>query len=142
MTITEALHLGDFIAPFVVKEHLSPSKLNWTCVWGNNDGDQLRTIALASSNVDIAPSDFREIEKDGRKIFMTHYPEIGRIAALSGQYDAVFFGHNHTASQEVIEVGEKKVLLVNPGEIYGMRTGKISFGIYDTQSNTFEHIWL
>jgi putative phosphoesterase len=138
MGITQALHLGDLIAPFVVKENLANSGLQWTCVWGNNDGDKLLAAAFATENVDLAEKDFREVEIEGRKLFLTHYPEIGRIAALSGQYDAVFFGHNHKASQEKIE----KTLLANPGEIYGMRTGKASFGVYTPDDNTFEHIWL
>jgi len=138
--ITTAFHLGDFCAPFVLQQ-LVDSGLTIYGVWGNNDGDKLRgTSMTANSHVDLVPDDYRELELENRKIFLTHYPQIARIAALSGQYDAVFFGHNHQASQEVIS-GSKQTLLANPGEIYGMRTGKPSFGIYDTETNTFEHIW-
>ena len=140
--ITTAFHLGDFCSPFVL-EQLGQSGLTWYVVWGNNDGDKLRGTSMAAGQVDIVPDDYRELDLEGRKLFLTHYPQIGRIAALSAQYDAVFFGHNHQASQEIIsqEGSSKKTLLANPGEIYGMRTGKPSFAIYNTEDNSFEHVW-
>jgi len=139
--LTQGIHLGDFCAPFAVRL-LSESKLNWIGVWGNVDGDRLKNTDRAGANVDIGMSDFREVELDGKKIFLTHYDQIGRIAALSGQYDAVFHGHNHIAAQEVIENNGKQTLLANPGEICGWRFGKPSFAVYDTENNAVEHIWL
>lgn len=137
--ITQGLHLGDFTSPPTIML-LAESGLTWTCVWGNCDGDKLlayrRTEALGT--MDFANGDFREYEVEGRKLFLTHYPEIARIAALSGQFDAVFHGHNHQASTETIG----KTLLANPGELTGIRFGKPSFGIYTPSENTLETIWL
>ena len=142
--LTQAIHLGDYCAPFVM-DVLGESSLQWVGVWGNNDGDRVRSLQTAGryeGRIDIAADDFREHEVGGRRIFLTHYPQIGRIAALSGQYEAVFHGHTHLAAQEIVEVQEKRVLLANPGEIYGKRFGKPSFGVYDSENHTFEHVWL
>jgi len=133
--ISRGLHLGDYVAPFVINQ-LAESEIRWQGVWGNNDGDKLAGLRMAAGKVDISEGDFLELEIEGRKLFLTHYPQIGRIAALSGQYDAVFYGHTHIAKQEHVEV----TLLANPGEIYGMRTGKVSFGIYNTERNSFEEV--
>ena len=134
--IKEGFHLGDFCAsPSAVL--LAESGLTWHCSWGNVDGDPLAMYkkTLSYGTMTFADHDTSEVEKDGRKIFLTHYPEIARIAALSGQYDAAFYGHNHTAAQEMIG----KTLLANPGEVVGFK-GHPSFGIYDTNTNTFEHV--
>lgn len=137
--ITHGLHLGDFTSPPTIML-LAECGIQWTCVWGNCDGDKLlayrRTEKLGT--MDFANGDFREHEVEGKKLFLTHYPEIARIAALSGLYDAVFHGHNHQAATEIIG----KTLLANPGELTGIRFGKPSYGIYDTDTNTFETIWL
>lgn len=144
--VKNGIHLGDFCTPAAMKL-LAASGINWKCVWGNIDGDRLRCYQEVApyGTVDIVPEDFREIEVEGRHLFLTHYPEIARIAALSGKYDAVFHGHNHVAAQETVETAHgrvKEVLLANPGEICGFRFGEPSFALYNTESNTFEHIRL
>jgi putative phosphoesterase len=134
--IKRGFHLGDFCAPFSV-ERLARSGLDWQCVWGNNDGDKLGAYhAAADSGVDLEKTDFREVKIDGRHVFLTHYPQIARLAALSGGYDACFFGHNHKLSQEI--VGE--TLLANPGEILGWRSGHASFGVWETKTNQLVHV--
>ncbi len=69
----------------------------------------------------------------GRKIAANHYPHIARHLAESGHYDAVFYGHDHTAHQE--QIGE--TLLLNPGEVMG-RFGKSTFAWYDTETGQAE----
>lgn len=141
--ITTGLHLGDFCAPFMTSI-LADSEIKWFGVWGNNDGDKLQGYRMTegknapdgSPAFEVAQGDFMELELEGRKLFLTHYPQIARIAALSGQFNAVFFGHNHKQSSEVLN----DVLLANPGELCGTRFGTRSFMIYDTDSNTVEHI--
>lgn len=137
--ISEGLHLGDMCAP-PAAILLAESGLKWHCVWGNVDGDKLQTYRKTAEygTMEYAEQDFAEIELGGKKIFITHYPEVARIAALSGRYDAAFHGHNHVAAQEM--VGES--LLANPGEVAGFRFGKPSFGIYDTETGNFEHVSL
>lgn len=135
--ITRGLHLGDFCAPPSLTL-LAESGLTWQCVWGNVDGDRLLSYQRVAplGTMDLVAEDFRELEIDGKKLFLTHYPQISRIAALSGLYDACFYGHNHEAKQEIIG----KTLLANPGEVAGFRFGKPSFGIYDTETNLFAHV--
>jgi putative phosphoesterase len=137
--ITHALHLGDFTSPPTIML-LAESGLQWTCVWGNCDGDKLLSYRRVEhmGTMDFANGDFRGHEVGGKKLFLTHYPEIARIAALSGQYDAVFHGHNHQAATETVG----KTLLANPGELTGIRFGMPSYGIYTPEENTFEIIWL
>jgi putative phosphoesterase len=77
--------------------------------------------------------DFAELELDNKKIAVIHYPNIAETLALSGKYDAVFYGHTH--KHECREVND--CLLVNPGELMG-RFGSVSCAIYDTRNNTVE----
>lgn len=143
--ITTGIHLGDFCSPMAM-EILAESGLHWFCVWGNVDGDRLANWLRIKDRgtIDIGTEDFRDLEIEGRKIFLTHYPEIARLAALSGKYDATFHGHDHKAASEVVTTdGEhKEVLLANPGELCGFRYGVPTYGIYDTDQNTLEHITL
>ncbi len=136
------LHLGDICAPTLYYDVLSKytDKLKFIMVFGNNDGEKVMwtRISMECEAIDMAQGDFRELELEGRKIFMTHYPEIAELAALSRKYDAVFHGHTHLARKEVI--GD--TLLVNPGETVASRTGKISFAVWDTEKNDAEIIYL
>ncbi len=141
--ITTGLHLGDFCAPFITTM-LADSGLKWFAVWGNNDGDKLQGFRITAGKTapdgspafEVASGDFMELTLGERKLFLTHYPDIARIAALSGQFEAVFFGHNHKQSSETLN----NALLANPGELCGTRFGVRSFMIYDTDSNTVEHL--
>ncbi len=140
--VSTVLHLGDIVAPFnyydVLKKYTS--KMCFVMVFGNNDGEiHIWTrIAQEDQNIDLQGGDFRELELGGKKVFMTHYPQIAEIAALSGKYDAVFYGHTHIAKQKMI----KDTLLANPGEILGLRTGRASYGLWDTEGNGFKTVYL
>ena len=76
-----------------------------------------------------------EIEIDGVKIALQHYPELGKRLAESGAYDAVFTGHDHQRYQE--QIGD--TLWANPGEIMG-RFSTVSYGLFETSTRTFEHV--
>ena len=78
---------------------------------------------------------FSELEIDGLKIALQHYPELGQRLAESGAYDAVFTGHDHQRYQE--QIGE--TLWANPGEIMG-RFGTVSYGLFETEARVFEHV--
>jgi len=54
--------------------------------------------------------------------------------AKSGDYDAVFYGHNHIKNKERIA----DCLVLNPGEISAHKTGEATFAIYDTKTNDAE----
>lgn len=135
--ITTCFHLGDFCAPGAVRKMTSYKELKWFCVWGNNEGAKAQ-IALEqrdNPNFDVAYESFRELEIEGKKIFLVHFPELARHAAKSGEYTAVFYGHDHKLHQEKLDNG---TLLASPGEISGMATGQPTFGIWDSETNEFE----
>ena len=129
-----ALFCGDYCAPFTLTMLAEGFPGPVHSVFGNNDGDAflLLRIAKQAGNVTFHQP-MASLELDGRRIAVVHYPEFGEALALSGKYDAVFSGHNHTA--EVRTLGS--TLWANPGEVMG-RFGKPSFGIYDTSTNAFE----
>jgi predicted phosphodiesterase len=55
--------------------------------------------ANAAGNVTLH-GELTELELGGRKIAVNHYPHIARRLAESRDYDAVFYGHDHTAYVE------------------------------------------
>jgi len=130
------LFLGDFCAPFSLKQMADAFRGPIHCVPGNNDGDMflLMTVARAAGNV-IFYQPVGNLEFDGCQIAITHYPEIAAGLAATGKYQAVFSGHTHVFSQQ--KIGH--TLWVNPGEIMG-RFGEPGFIIYETGTNTFERI--
>ncbi|MEK6959962.1 MAG: metallophosphoesterase family protein, partial [Nanoarchaeota archaeon] len=75
---------------------------------------------------------------DTAKIFITHYPLLAKPMAKSGEYDAVFYGHDHVKNMDKI----KDCIIVNPGEISAHKTGIATFAMYDTKTNTAEIIEL
>jgi hypothetical protein len=130
------LFLGDFCAPFSLKQIADAYKGPIHCVPGNNDGDMflLMTIAVAAGNVTFH-NPVGKLEFGGRKIAITHYPEIGEGLAATGKHAAVFSGHTHEFMEQ--QVGQ--TLWLNPGEIMG-RYGEPGFVIYDTADRRFERI--
>ncbi len=139
LDITQGIHLGDFSSPPAM-ELIAQAGIPWTCVWGNIDYDKiaLYTIAKPYNTIDVSDGDFREVTIADRSLFLTHYPEIARLAALSGKYDAMFHGHTHRAAQEILG----NTLLANPGELCGYRYGQSSFAVYNTEDNTLEHMYI
>ena len=58
--------------------------------------------------------------------------------ARSGDFDVIFYGHDHIYNIE--KIGD--CLVVNPGEISAHKTGKATFAIYVTKTNEVEIIIL
>ncbi len=132
------IFLGDFCAPFSLKQIADAFAGDIHCVPGNNDGDMflLMKIAGAAGNVTFH-NPVGTLEAGGRKIAFTHYPEIAEGLAATGKFDAVFSGHTHVFMET--RVGE--TLWVNPGEIMG-RLGEPGFVIYDTESGKIERVMI
>lgn len=116
--ITRLLFMGDTCAPVMTKHMAETFVGQIDHVFGNVDGDQFMTAqkVAAVKNITLHGRE-AEIEIDGKKIFMVHYPIYAEHAAASGKYDYVFFGHNHTKSEATIG----KTKLVNPGTVGGVR---------------------
>lgn len=134
--IEKILFLGDFVGAAIGKLFVS-SPIPVFAIWGNNDGDRSMITKFSlekGSNLTVGFDTYDIIELGGRKLFLTHYPLIAKFMAKSGEFDAIFYGHNHLKSKE--KVGD--CLVVNPGEIGAYKTGISSFAVYDTETNDVE----
>ncbi len=133
--IKEIIHLGDLCAPFMLKILLAKFDGKIHLTFGNVEGDEwmMTKFAFESNSRATYYKPFGEIEIDSKKIAFVHYPEFAKGFALGGNYDAVFYGHNHQQKEE--QVG--KTLLVNPGNTAGV-THEPGFAIYDTEENKVE----
>lgn len=129
------IHCGDFCAPFMMPE-LARFNRDVHCVFGNTD-DRFTSVKKANESGIHLHGNTAKLELGGKKILVNHYPEIAQAFVLTGEYDAVFYGHNHTAKKEKIN----NPFLVNPGDIMGLNN-KPSFAIYDTELNDVEIIGL
>jgi len=127
---------GDFCAPFSAVM-LAESELPVYAVLGNSY-DAFNTLRVTGNfkNFNLF-SEMGEIELDKKKIALCHYPKLAEGLAFKGEYDAVFYGHNHEVSSELVN----KTLLANPGEVMA-KYGKCTFGLYDTKTSQFQIIEL
>ena len=117
---------GDLCSPFTLLDLAHGFSGPVHVVWGNNDGDRVLMAQKAPPNVTLH-GEMMELTLGGKRLAMVHYPPIARYLAKSGDFDAVFYGHNHRASQEFIG----NTLLLNPGEMMG-RFGRSTFATYET----------
>jgi uncharacterized protein len=132
------LCLGDLINGGIA-QILAESGLPVTCIWGNNDGDKMSILSFAlaaGSTLRMEQQSYGFVELDGRKLFLTHYPNLADPMAKSQEFDAVFYGHDHLKSEKRIG----SCLVVNPGELSSHKTGTATFAIYDTIQNQVEFV--
>ncbi len=130
------LFLGDLCAPFTLVQLAEGFAGPVHVVFGNNDGDTFQITQVAGKYPQVTlHGQLAELEIDGRKLALNHYPAIARRLAESGAYDAVFSGHDHRSYQH--QIG--KTLWANPGEIMG-RYGQPGFGLYETTNGEFNHV--
>lgn len=71
------------------------------------------------------------ITRYGMNLSLSHYPKYAWQEVRKGHVDAALYGHTHQALQEMAG----NCLIANPGELQG-RTGRLGFGILDTDSRT------
>ena len=113
------MFLGDCTTPESFQRLI---ELTWglplDAVPGNNDYELaiMRQLAVCSPAARM-------------KFSLSHYPKYAMQEARSGSVDAALYGHTHQAVREMY----RGCLLANPGELQG-RTGRIGFGILDTDS--------
>ena len=125
---------GDFCAPFTLADITAGFPGPIHAVFGNNDGDKLLLSRVAAQSDSVTlHGEYALLEMDGRRIAVTHYPELARGLAHSGLYDLVCYGHDHTRNVE--RIGD--ALLISPGEVMG-RFGVSSYATYDTASGEAE----
>jgi putative phosphoesterase len=131
--IKQIIFLGDFVGA-AIANLLKSSSIPVYGIWGNNDGDHhiITKISYSqNSNLKMGCEVFDIVEFDTRKIFLTHYPMLALPMAKSGDFDAVFYGHDHVKHKSKIS----DCLVINPGEIGAYKTGVASYAIYDTKTN-------
>jgi uncharacterized protein len=123
------LHCGDVCAPSVLKYLADNFEGEIYLVFGNVDGDQQKMKDLAK----VLPrlhllGEQGEVIIEGldKKIGIVHYPEIARKMMQTGDFDLIFYGHNHRAWEETL--GRTK--LINPGTLAGLFS-LATFAIYD-----------
>jgi putative phosphoesterase len=127
------LHCGDICSPFVM-DRLAPFKGPVYVVFGNNDGDHftIGQIADRFSNITIHHHT-GIIETEKGLVAFTHYPEHGKGLAATGNYAAVFSGHTHIRTREIVNDTPH----INPGEIMGLLE-RPGFVIFDLESGEME----
>lgn len=130
--IEQILCLWDLINNWIAKvitSHNIPVHL----IWWNNDWEVVNvTKTFLSSWNTVADTVFDFVEFWWRKIFLTHYSNIAKSMAKSGDYDAVFYWHNHIMHEEVIN----DCYVLNPWEVGAHKQWISSYAIYDTDSNS------
>ena len=138
LEVEQIICLGDLMNSGIAKL-LAAQRLPVFMIWGNNDGEKV-DITLASkranSSLTVSSNVYDFLVFGGRKIFISHYPDLAYPMAKSGEYDAVFYGHTHIQKTDRI----KNCWVVNPGEIAAGKTKKATFAIYDTNENKVEII--
>jgi len=119
------VHCGDIIAPFCL-DLFNESKIEWTGVLGNNDGEVEILLKRADGRLTKEP---KEIELEGRKILIKHFHHFTEELARSGKYHIILYGHTHYTDIKRID----NTLVVNPGEACGWITGKPTVALVDIQ---------
>ncbi|MCJ7514072.1 MAG: YfcE family phosphodiesterase [Anaerolineales bacterium] len=122
------IHCGDLCSPFMIR-HLGqglPGK-PVHLVWGNNDGDTYLISKVAAGFADIhLHGPLAQLELEGVKVAVNHYPELARGLASTQTFGLVCYGHDHTAHFEWVG----GCLLLNPGELMGL-DGRSSLALVD-----------
>jgi hypothetical protein len=130
------IHCGDLISPFMLEE---VARFNGAAhlVYGNNAGDQhLISPACGVRYPTITHhGTLGAVEAGGLRVAFTHYPELARGLAATGNFAVVCCGHNHRYRVENHEGG----LLINPGELLG-KDGPPSFAVLDSVSRLVERV--
>lgn len=125
------MFLGDCTTPESFQRLIELTEgLPMDAVPGNNDYelDIMRRMAANAPAARLHP-EHALITRYGMKFSLSHYPRYAMQEARRGGVDAALYGHTHQAVQEMYD----GCLLANPGELQG-RTGRIGFGILDTDS--------
>jgi len=132
------LHAGDIISPFTAEAFSKAEDAKFIAVFGNNDGEKLYLKSKIQGFGGEIHEDTYKGNIGGRRIFMTHKPDVVEEVAGSGNYDLVIYGHTHR--QDIRKAG--KTLVLNPGESTDWITDKSSVVILETDDMSYEVIGL
>ena len=134
---THLLFAGDMAESGTLRLLLEEWPHGMDLVFGNNEGERSTFARIVQGREQVRlHGDGADFLLDGRRIYLCHYPHAALRAAVSGAYDAAFYGHTHQAERNLMG----NCLLANPGEVCGQRSGTPRFGLYNTQDNSFHLI--
>ncbi len=122
------IHLGDIVSPFCFN-YFNKLKSQFLGVFGNNDGEVLFLQQKSEGKLHKSPY---EVDIEGKEFILMHEP-FG-IDKVANEYDYVLYGHLHKIDIRKTQRG----YVINPGELCGYLTGKRTFVILNTQTNTVE----
>lgn len=132
------VHLGDIISPFTVKFMKNILRdIKVVAIRGNNDGDVFQVSSLFSQYGWVFKPEPSIIEVAGRRVLLVHgyggvEDTLTLINALAKSLDVdlVLYGHTHKATVDRVE---GKIVL-NPGEVCGYLTGRVSYAVVDLET--------
>ena len=136
--VAALLHAGDFCSPFVIREFapLADKGVRMHAVFGNNDGDRVMLVRRGAGFCEFHDGS-AILELDGRKIAMTHYPDLAPALLASAAFDLVIHGHDHRVR---VEAGPR--CLLNPGTCSGYGVARATVAVVDTADLAVEVIEL
>jgi hypothetical protein len=114
--VEHVLHAGDYIAPFTARE-FRRLHCPMVGVFGNNDGEKFGLVNQFAGFAELHEG-VHQLDLAGKKIALTHYPEIADTLAGGCCYDIVIYGHTHRP-----DIRESGTLVINPGECGGWLEG-------------------
>lgn len=129
---------GDLCSPFIVNELAAGFRGAIHIVFGNNDGDRYRITLNALSRRDTIQvhGESASLLLGGKRIFVHHFDDVGRLVAAAREHDVVCYGHNH--EYELSRSRESAALQINPGTIMGWhpRKGNVpaTYALYDSDT--------
>ena len=134
------IHCGDIIGGNTLRASLKFG-LPIHAVHGNNLGDPVSIARMACHSEGLLHyhGQDAELELGGRRVFVTHYPQIGHGMACTGNYDLVCCGHSHTTEvRQQANVGGGLTWLVNPGTVAGLGAPAATWILGDLETMRFE----
>jgi putative phosphoesterase len=116
------VHCGDVIGAHTLRPLIAVG-LPVHVVHGNNLGDALAMARLCAASAGLLAyyGADADLQLGGRRVYVTHYPDVARGMACTGDFDVVCCGHSHVAAtvqQRNIRGGQ--TWLVNPGTVAGI----------------------
>jgi len=132
------IHAGDVCSPFALQEFapLASRGIRMHAVFGNNDGDRVMLVRKGAGFCDFHDGS-AVVELEGRRIAVTHYPDLAPALLASGMYDLVIHGHDHTARAEA-----SPRRLLNPGACSGYLASRATVAVVDTADLSVEIVEL
>lgn len=134
------IHCGDLIGTNTLKASMKFG-MPIHAVHGNNLGDPVAIARLACNSEGLLHyhGNDASIELGGRRIFVTHYPHIGRAFACTGDYDLVCCGHSHVPKIQLEpNVKGGSTWLTNPGTVAGLGAPEATWIMGDLATLHFE----